>query len=113
MYRIAAEALGNAFCQARARNIEVEIRYDDHQFRLGVRDDGKGIDATVLSRQGLEGHYGLSGMHERATGIRGRLDVWSELDAGTRVELIVPAAKAYEGSGRGYWFSRVFTMKNF
>ena len=43
IYRIAAEALRNAFLHAQARQIEVEIRYDDQQFRLRVRDDGKGM----------------------------------------------------------------------
>ena len=66
IYRIAAEALRNAFHHAAARQIEVEIRYDDQQFRLRVRDDGKGIDPAVLSGQGREGHFGLPGMRERA-----------------------------------------------
>ena len=111
-YRIAAEALRNAFSHARARNIEVEFRYDDGQLRLRVRDDGKGMDPAVLSRQGREGHYGLPGMRERATEIGGTLAVWSELDAGTEVELTVPAAKAYEESGRRSWFLRMLTMKH-
>ncbi|HZD47607.1 MAG TPA: two-component regulator propeller domain-containing protein, partial [Silvibacterium sp.] len=33
VYRIAAEAMRNAFLHAEARRIEVEIRYDDRQFR--------------------------------------------------------------------------------
>ncbi|HVO63188.1 MAG TPA: two-component regulator propeller domain-containing protein, partial [Terriglobales bacterium] len=37
-YKIAAEALRNAFRHAQAQQIEVEIRYDDEQFRLRVRD---------------------------------------------------------------------------
>ena len=49
VYRIAAEALRNAFHHAAARQIEVEIRYDDQEFRLRVRDDGKGMDAAVMS----------------------------------------------------------------
>src|SRR5208283_4525453 len=44
IYRIAAEALRNAFHHAQAQHLEVEIRYDDQQFRMRVRDDGKGID---------------------------------------------------------------------
>ena len=62
IYKITAEALRNAFRHAQARQIEVEIRYDNEQFRLRVRDDGKGIDPVVLSGQGSEGHYGLPGM---------------------------------------------------
>ena len=74
-----------------AKQVEVEIRYDNERFRLRVRDDGKGIDAAVLSAQGREGHYGLPGMRERATLIGGKLTVWSEVDAGTEVELRLPA----------------------
>ena len=40
-------------------HVEVEIRYDDTEFRPRVRDDGKGIDPQVLASQGTEGHYGL------------------------------------------------------
>ena len=48
IYKITAEALRNAFRHAQARQIEVGIRYDNEQFRLRVRDDGKGIDPVVL-----------------------------------------------------------------
>ena len=112
IYRIAAEALRNAFSHARARKIEVEIRYHDDQFRLRVRDDGRGIDPAVLLPQGRQGHYGLPGMRERAAEIGGKLAVWSELDAGTEVELTVPAARAYRENGLRSWFSRRLTSKH-
>ena len=105
IYRIAAEALRNAFQHAQARKVEVEIRYDGEQFRLRVRDDGKGIDPAVLSGQHGEGHYGLPGMRERGTLIGGKLTVWSEVDAGTEVELWVPASAAYTADRRGSWLS--------
>ena len=109
-YKIAAEALRNAFRHARARQVEVEIRYDSEQFRLRVRDDGKGIDPAVLSVQGSEGHYGLPGMRERAKIMGAKLTVWSEVDAGTEVELRIPAGIAYTTSGRSSWW-RAFTAK--
>ena len=106
IYKIAAEALRNAFRHSQARQIEVEIRYDNEQFRLRVRDDGKGMDPAILSGQGSQGHYGLPGMRERATLIGGKLVVWSEVDAGTEVELRVPASKAYATAQRSSWLSR-------
>jgi len=106
IYKIAAEALRNAFRHSQARQIEVEIRYDNEQFRLRVRDDGKAVDPAILSSQRSEGHYGLPGMKERATLIGGKLAVWSELDAGTEVELRVPAGTAYATAERRSWFSR-------
>ena len=103
IYKISAEALRNAFRHAQAGQIEVEIRYDDDQLRLRVRDDGKGMDAAVLSSHGLEGHYGLRGMRERATLIQGKLAVWSEVDAGTEVELCIPASAAYTTDSKRSW----------
>jgi signal transduction histidine kinase len=106
IYKIAAEALRNAFRHAQARKIEVELRYDNEQFRLRVRDDGKGVDPAILSGRGSEGHFGLPGMRERAALIGGKLVVWSEVDAGTEVELRVPASTAYATAQRSSWFSR-------
>ena len=60
IYRIAAEALRNAFIHAAARQVEVEIRYDNQQFRLRVRDDGRGIDPGVLSEHGARGAFWLA-----------------------------------------------------
>jgi signal transduction histidine kinase len=106
-FKIATEALRNAFRHAKARQIEVEIRYDNEQFRLRVRDDGKGMDPTILSPQGREGHYGLPGMRERATLMGAKLTMWSEVDAGTEVELCVPGDIAY-ATEKASWFSRKF-----
>jgi nitrate/nitrite-specific signal transduction histidine kinase len=76
---------------------------DDEQFRLRVRDNGKGIDPAVLSRPHGDGHYGLPGMQERATLIGGKLTVWSEVEAGTEVELRVSASTAYTADRRASW----------
>ena len=99
VYRITAEALRNAFSHAQARHIEVEIRYDARKLRVRVRDDGTGMDASVL-RAGRESHYGLPGMRERAKSIGGQLEVWSEQGAGTEVELTIPASAAYDSGAR-------------
>jgi signal transduction histidine kinase/ligand-binding sensor domain-containing protein len=95
VHRIASEALRNAFRHAQAGRIEVEIRYDQRQLRLLVRDNGKGIDPKVLSGGGRAGHYGLPGMHERAKLVGGKLALWSELNSGTEAELTIPASVAY------------------
>jgi signal transduction histidine kinase len=101
VYRIAGEALRNAFRHAHARRIEVAIGYGERQFRLRVRDDGKGIDAEVLAGQARAGHFGLPGLRERAELIGGNLDVWSQRQSGTEVGLNIPAAIAYTGSSGG------------
>jgi signal transduction histidine kinase len=111
IYKIAAEALRNAFRHAEAGRVEIEIRYDNEQFRLRVRDDGRGIDPKVLANRGLEGHYGLRGMPERAALIDGKLAVWSEVGGGTEVELRLPARTVYAQPRRRSWLSRVLASK--
>jgi len=101
VYRIAREALQNAFRHAQATEIEAEITYGARLLRLRIRDDGKGIDPKLLDA-GRDGHWGLAGMRERAQQIGARLDIWSEVGAGTEVELRIPSSVAYgtEGNGR-------------
>ena len=96
-YRIAGEALRNAFRHAQARRITVEIRYDKRDFRLRVRDDGKGIDEDTMQRQ-PSGHFGLPGMRERSEIVGGHLEIWSKLNSGTQVELSIPGTIAYDGA---------------
>jgi len=109
IYRIASEALRNAFRHAEAQQIEVEFRYDQRQFRLRVRDDGKGIDANFLTAEGREGHFGLDGMRERAKLMGGKLTVWTAPESGTEIELSIPAAHAYAGSPRRSWWVEKFS----
>jgi signal transduction histidine kinase len=109
-YRIACEAVRNAFKHASATQIEVELCYDERQLRLRVRDDGKGIDPQFLTEEGRARHYGLRGMRERAKLMGGKLDVWSALDSGTEVELSIPAARGYAASTTARsWFAKRFS----
>src|SRR5262249_54540375 len=100
VYRIAREVLRNAFRHAQAHRIEAEILYDEDQFRLRVRDDGKGIDPRLLEKGSRPGHWGLPGVRERAQQMGAKLDVWSKTGAGTEVQLSVAASVAYRRSGR-------------
>ncbi len=105
IYRIGREMLRNAFRHAHATRIEAEIRYERDMFRLRIRDDGKGIDSSVLKEGARAGHWGLAGMHERAKSMGGRLKIWSEPGAGTEAELTVPARIAYAkiSASNGWW----------
>jgi signal transduction histidine kinase len=95
VYRIGREILRNAFRHARAKQIEVEIRYDHWMLRLRIRDDGIGIDPQVLKEGARGGHWGLPGIRERAKLVGARLDFWSEAGAGTEVQITIPASVAY------------------
>ena len=109
VYRIAREALRNAFCHARASKIEAEITYSERLLRLRIRDNGTGIDPNVVDT-GREGHWGLQGMRERAQQIGAQLEIWSQAGAGTEVDLSIPGSIAYAVSSNPGGF-RVFRKR--
>jgi signal transduction histidine kinase len=94
VYSIGREAVVNAFRHSHASNIDVQLEYAPNQLRILVRDDGSGIDPQVLA-SGRDGHWGLSGMRERAERIGAKLKVLSRPGAGTEVELRVPGKVAF------------------
>jgi len=109
VYRIGREAIINAFRHAHAGKIEVELQYAASHLRLLVRDNGVGIDQQVV-RAGRDGHWGLSGMRERADEIGARLRVLSSPAAGTEVELSVPSRIAFEprrSNNRWSWLAKL------
>ena len=106
VYRIAGEALRNAFQHAQAHRVEVTIRYDEQELTVRVRDDGKGISPETLEGKARTGHWGLPGMRERASKINAQLELRSRPEGGTEIELKIPAATANQ-SRRAWenWFS--------
>lgn len=95
IYRIGREALVNAFHHSRAQCIEFELEYAESGLCMRVRDNGCGIDPRFL-RSGRDGHWGLAGMRERATGIGGSLTISSSATAGTDVQLSIPGSIAFQ-----------------
>ena len=108
-YGIGREAIINALSHSEGQHVEAEIAYDSRQFRLRVRDDGRGIEPKILEAGGRSGHWGLQGMHERAQKIGAQLRFWSRPETGTEIELTVPGATAYQGSAhkaKKFWSSQ-------
>jgi signal transduction histidine kinase len=88
LLRLTQEAVANAAKHSGARRIEVKLDYDEESIRLSVRDDGCGFDP--LATTVLAGHFGISGMRERAEKIAGRLSINSAPGKGTEIEVHVP-----------------------
>ena len=83
---MAQEAIHNVKKHAGAKHLFVQLEYGPAQIALEVRDDGRGFAASGML-ESPPGHYGLTGMRERAAAIGGTLEITSEPDAGTAVRL--------------------------
>ena len=93
LLRIAQEAVTNSVKHSGAHTIEVALQSEPDAVRLLVRDDGSGLpDGNGVNSS--PGHYGLTGMKERATQIGARLQVESAPGEGTTVRVVLPAHKA-------------------
>ena len=91
--RIAQEALHNVKRHAGAGSVKVQLEYRRNEIALEVRDDGRGFSAAGngVPLESPPGHYGLTGMCERAASIGGTLEVTSEPGVGTTVRMRAPA----------------------
>jgi ligand-binding sensor domain-containing protein/signal transduction histidine kinase len=84
---IATEAMINARKHAACQNVTVTCRYAPRALEVRVRDDGRGFDP---SQSAPMGHWGLTGMRERAASIGADLAVKSAPGTGTEVALVLP-----------------------
>jgi signal transduction histidine kinase len=94
VYRIGYEAIRNACMHSGGTELVVEVRCRKRSFRLEIRDNGRGMDRGLL-QSGKTGHFGLTGMRERALSLGGTLNITSEPDRGTTVSLSVPGSAVY------------------
>jgi len=90
--RVAQEAIHNVKKHASAKHLSVQLEYGSAHIALEVRDDGRGFQTTG-NPESPAGHYGLTGMRERAASIGGRLEVTSEPGTGTVVRLKAAAPR--------------------
>jgi signal transduction histidine kinase len=84
LVHIAREAVTNAVKHASPTAIEVVLARDD-EWRLQVRDDGRGFDAPAAS-----GGFGLQSMRRQAQALGGSLRMTSAPGLGTAVEAVLP-----------------------
>ncbi|WP_353069156.1 histidine kinase [Tunturibacter empetritectus] len=93
VYRIGDEAIRNACLHSNGHRIDIELAYDNNLL-LRIRDDGRGIDSSIL-KSGKAGHYGLTGMRERSAHIGAKLEVSSSPE-GAEVVLRIPGSAIYK-----------------
>jgi signal transduction histidine kinase len=85
LYRIGEEAINNVARHANARNVSVTLAQKGAVTLLTIQDDGAGFDPAQASRSG---HFGLTGMRERAMLIEARLEIESQPQVGTMVRVV-------------------------
>lgn len=112
VYRIAYEAIRNACAHSGGNDLSIELQYK-RQFRLKVRDNGRGVDEEIL-QTGKPGHFGLAGMRERASFVGGNLHISSSPRHGTVVSVVIPGQAVYKHPPGGLraWLPGILRPRN-
>ncbi|GAB7052543.1 sensor histidine kinase [Catenuloplanes indicus] len=90
LLRILREGLTNVERHARASTVWVELIGEPGAVELTVADNGVGFSAGGLDELRAAGHLGLVGIHERATGVGGAVEVRSALGRGSLLRVRAP-----------------------
>jgi signal transduction histidine kinase len=102
--RVAQEAVTNVVKHADARTVRVRLSFEARRVRLSVIDDGRGF-AVQSDFHAYGGHWGLLGMRERASQVRGKLSLRSTPGHGTELVLLVPYAPGQRSPAASAAFS--------
>jgi len=89
LLRVAQEALTNIIKHSRASHATITLDYGPQNVGLTIQDDGIGF--MVHEQAGpRQGHFGLLGITERTTRLRGKLFLTSQPGKGTTVQAMIP-----------------------
>ncbi|RIX52438.1 sensor histidine kinase [Paenibacillus nanensis] len=87
---VIGECIANTVKHANASSMQITIEQEisSGSLLLRIQDNGIGFNTETIGR--LAGHYGLVGIKERVRLLGGMLDIHSEPEAGTTIEIKVP-----------------------
>lgn len=92
IYRVVQEALTNCARHSQAKNIQISLHGDRDFLSLAIRDDGIGFN----SPNRYSGGIGLIGIEERVQELNGTVEIVSQLQKGTLVQVKIPHSKEVE-----------------
>jgi len=87
LLRIAQEAVTNVVRHAAATRIDIRLDYAPDRVTMTIIDNGRGFAGDVPSA--ADGHFGITGMKERAQQAGGSVTVTSKAGEGTQVHVEV------------------------
>lgn len=87
VYRIIQELVNNAIKHAETSEIIIQISEEQNQLNVTVEDNGKGFDLTALDVRKTAGFHNIE---LRVQFLKGTMNITSELNIGTSIEIQIP-----------------------
>ena len=89
-FRVAQEALNNAFKHAGATTVRIEFTSEGDSLRMDIGDDGSAFCVEEKLGGNSTGRLGLIGMQERVRHVDGSFAIESAAGSGTRISVTIP-----------------------
>jgi len=93
IYRIIQELTNNIVKHSNASKAIIEMYVDGPFTYITVWDDGKGLKINLKKLDSFREGLGISSIHQRLKLIGGSLNVYSEIDKGTKFKINIPVKK--------------------
>jgi nitrate/nitrite-specific signal transduction histidine kinase len=86
LLRICQESLTNVKKHASANHVEIDLTFGEKEIGFSINDNGVGFNPASP----MENRFGLISMRERAKLLGGTMNIRSEEEKGTHIEIIIP-----------------------
>ncbi|NOZ45527.1 MAG: tetratricopeptide repeat protein [Chlorobi bacterium] len=88
LYRAMQEIINNCIKYSEAKNIWIKLVKNKGKYEISISDDGKGFDITLIEKSN---GIGWGNIISRVDMINGKLEVQSNISAGTKTKIIFAA----------------------
>ena len=85
LYRVTQEALENTLRHANAKNVSINLLFDEDAIKLQITDDGIGFNTKEVKKE----HLGIRGMRERVEMLGGTFAIESDPNSGTEITAVL------------------------
>lgn len=98
IYRLVQEAFSNVYKHANASYVTLDVTFQAKMVKITVQDNGTGFDVGIVeAKLGKGVNFGMIGMQERVELLEGRMDIDSQLGAGTKISMLIPIGSPEDG----------------
>lgn len=104
IFRIIQEACNNTIHHANAKNFWISMEYGDSDISFHIEDDGCGFDLNQDKQDSgvFYSGFGLSAMYERVYLLSGTINIQSEINHGTKIDVVIPKKEVIDDGNQNY-----------
>ena len=101
LYRVLCELINNTIKHAEASRIDIKLMRMPETITIAYEDDGIGFVTEEILNSETSG-MGYSNMHSRIHSLKGKIEIYSDKNQGTKAYITVPTTVNHENNEYSY-----------